>query len=1092
MQEAKPEEKPAEQQPPKAEEKPDNDDEEEEEEEDGTKEEDEEEEKSETGHYDWHVTKFSKKKDRMLSDVFTIGGYEWQILLYPRGNSAHPQQVECLAVYLAVAEAKSLNPGWHRTADFAISVVNTKDPTKNVVKDAKHTFRASEADWGFNNFATLGDLKEPGFLIDDTLHIHVDVKVIKDIYAGQGWATWANWDSKKETGYVGLKNQGATCYMNSLLQALFHIGTFRKSVYQMPTQNDSPTASIPLALQRVFYRLQFGERSVGTKELTASFGWNRRDSFVQHDVQELNRVFCDNLEEKMKGTISEGIVEKLFRGKIYNYIKCINVNYESSRMETFYDISLNVKGMKNVYDSFEQYVAVETLSGENKYDAGQHGHQDANKGCFFQSLPPVLELHLKRFVYDFQRDRNFKINDRYEFPNTINLRRFLSSDADVSIKPLYRLYAVLVHSGDVHGGHYYAYVRPTTKMQWFKFDDERVTKARKKDVFEENYGGEVQRTYRNALGKPIVTTYSKSANAYMLLYIRDSEREQILHPVERTDIPPHLEERFEQEEAEKAAKKKEQAEAHLYIRLKVALVSDLQNWTGVDLCDFDQVKTFKAKKASTLKEFKAMAEEAFKIPVARQRYWSCPNRRNRTVRPDEPFGARDEETTLEKLAKRSAVDLKIFLEVSAAPPDVTDEKALFPPHTAEDAIMFFKFYDPQAESLRFLTYLFVKVNSKISSVAAELNKIIGQPEDAELLFFEEVKPTMVDPLDPLSTFTAAELGNGDVICVQKPLPAEHNFRRPLAPAYYVYMLNRVNVRFRELEHPNVDVHVLELAKDMSYDDVVAQLAQCLNTDPQKLRLTQHGCMYNKPRMQPLRSTVKQTLTDMLANPYSQKKALTDILYYEKLTLPIQELENNKLLKIDWYNQKVVLEKSHNILVGKNSIFADVIAKLKEVVELKGTQEIRLLEVHNSKIYRLLKPEERTTGYTEYTSLRAEEVPEEESKKEKGAKRIQVVHIWRDPPMTYTFGNPFYLLVPKGEKFGETKKRIQRKLELSDEEFASWKFAIVQWIGKPVAVEDDEVQIATKMDGMDCLGLEHKMPRRANLNRRKEEQLVIKG
>ncbi len=38
----------------------------------------------------------------------------------------------------------------------------------------------------------------------------------------------------------------------------------------------------------------------------------------------------------MKGTISEGIVEKLFRGKVYNYIKCINVDYESSRVETFY------------------------------------------------------------------------------------------------------------------------------------------------------------------------------------------------------------------------------------------------------------------------------------------------------------------------------------------------------------------------------------------------------------------------------------------------------------------------------------------------------------------------------------------------------------------------------------------------------------------------------------------------------------------------------------------------------------------------------------------------------------------------------------
>ena len=55
----------------------------------------------------------------------------------------------------------------------------------------------------------------------------------------------------------------------------------------------------------------------------------------------------------------------------------------------------------------------------------------------------------------------------------------------------------------------------------------------------------------------------------MLLYIRDAEREQILAPVLPEEIPAHLRERFEKQEAEKAAKKKEKAEAHLYLELKV-------------------------------------------------------------------------------------------------------------------------------------------------------------------------------------------------------------------------------------------------------------------------------------------------------------------------------------------------------------------------------------------------------------------------------------------------------------------------------------------------------------------------------------------
>jgi ubiquitin carboxyl-terminal hydrolase 7 len=47
-------------------------------------------------------------------------------------------------------------------------------------------------------------------------------------------------------------------------------------------------------------QLQFGQSSVSTKDLTKSFGWDSFEAFLQHDAQELNRVLCEKLEDKMK------------------------------------------------------------------------------------------------------------------------------------------------------------------------------------------------------------------------------------------------------------------------------------------------------------------------------------------------------------------------------------------------------------------------------------------------------------------------------------------------------------------------------------------------------------------------------------------------------------------------------------------------------------------------------------------------------------------------------------------------------------------------------------------------------------------------
>ncbi|KMZ73737.1 hypothetical protein ZOSMA_141G00070 [Zostera marina] len=90
---------------------------------------------------------------------------------------------------------------------------------------------------------------------------------------------------------------------------------------------------------------------------------------------------------------------------------------------------------------------------------------NAEKVILFIDFPPVLQLHLKRFEYDFIHNSNVKINDRYEFPLQLDLDidngKYLSPEADRRVRNLYTLHSVLVHNGNVHGGHYYVFIRPT-------------------------------------------------------------------------------------------------------------------------------------------------------------------------------------------------------------------------------------------------------------------------------------------------------------------------------------------------------------------------------------------------------------------------------------------------------------------------------------------------------------------------------------------------------------------------------------------------------------------------------------------------------
>lgn len=62
----------------------------------------------------------------------------------------------------------------------------------------------------------------------------------------------------------------------------------------------------------------------------------------QHDVNEFFLVLSDTLEKQMRGTPVSGTYSQLFEGMFENVIKCIDVEFESSRQEKFNYLPLSI------------------------------------------------------------------------------------------------------------------------------------------------------------------------------------------------------------------------------------------------------------------------------------------------------------------------------------------------------------------------------------------------------------------------------------------------------------------------------------------------------------------------------------------------------------------------------------------------------------------------------------------------------------------------------------------------------------------------------------------------------------------------------
>ncbi|SPN97218.1 probable ubiquitin-specific processing protease 21 [Cephalotrichum gorgonifer] len=1062
----------------------------------------------------WSIEAWNSLSKKEHGPTFEAGGHPWRILLFPYGNN-----VDQCSIYLEHGYGTATPKDFSCCVQFGLVLWNPNDPSLYCYHHAHHRFTKDEGDWGFTRFLELRkmfnvawDKSSRPLIENEAANITVFARIVKD-ETGVLWHNFNVYDSKTETGYVGLKNQGATCYLNSLLQSLYFTNAFRKAIYEIPTEDDATMSNSAYTLQRLFYQLQTSHVAVSTSELTKSFGWETRHIFEQQDVQELSRKLMERMEERMKGTKGENVLPQLFSGKIKTYISCINVDYESSRVEDFWDIQLNVSGNKDVLEGFQDYIQVEKLIGENQYYAGEDFKlQDANKGVIFTSFPDVLHLQLKRFEYDIQRDAMMKVNTRYEFPETFDAAPFLTEDADMSEPWVYQLHGVLVHSGDLNAGHYYAFLKPEKDGWFYKYDDDRVTRATMREVLEENFGGEYPPsvTSRGQLQKraPIM----RQNSAYMLVYIRQSRVDRVLTPVTENDIPKHLKERLESEEMEREKLYREQQEAHLFMNVKVVNPETFKNYGATDLASFDADAkadegaswNYRVKRAMLLKEFLEMVGKGLGEDPKKLRAWIMVNRQNKTVRPDVPVTNLEAsmETLYSRVNNQREAALRLWVEVAS---EVDAEgNGIFPKN--DHLLLFLKCFDIQTQTLRGAGQVYIHKDKKVDDIVPAIMQRMGWGEklrsDERVFMWEEIKPTMIEPLKAKQTLKAAELQDGDIICFQrftdpksdrgkeekrKADAERHEDLNKLAKdyfenacEYYDFLYNKKTIKFAahptrcdDSKYPPFE---LTMSAKNNYDDVAERAGAMLNVPPTHIRFWTVNNTTGNPKTPIKRSPTSNLLSMLHTGAYtqSQQNYRADAFFFEVLEISLEELEFKKNIKLTWLTEGITKEETFDLLVNKNGTVEDLINALIHKAKIPDEAEagrIRIFEASNSRFFRELKRDYPVVSMNEYTTVYAERVPEEERQCEE-ANLINVFHFQNEPSRVH--GIPFRFLLVENEPFSETKKRMEKRTGFKGKMFEKIKFSVVRrsHYSKPQYLNDDDVLWHVASSDDDLLGLDH--------------------